>query len=137
VPDVPRPQDDDRDAGSTAVTAGRGAIDWEDAGRRALRARAAAPTRRSDCDDAPPPGSMRPRCTPRTTPFEWRPQPRAVEFDGLIPYVHLGKRCVLGLGFFGCAVGALPGANGRLFEGMRAPDRARSSVPDDPPGGDR
>jgi len=35
----------------------------------------------------------------------------------------------VGLGFFGCALGDLPKANGRLFDDMNAPDRDRNSVP--------
>jgi hypothetical protein len=37
---------------------------------------------------------------------------------------------VVGLGFFGCALGKKPEANGHLFDGMHDPDRQRSSVPD-------
>jgi hypothetical protein len=38
------------------------------------------------------------------------------------------------LGFFGCALGKLPEADGTLFEDMDDPDRPRSSVPDIPTG---
>lgn len=62
--------------------------------------------------------------------FEWDPEPKRAGFAGGLPYVRLGKRCVVGLGFFGCAIGDLPEANGELFEGMRAPNRRESSVPD-------
>lgn len=71
-------------------------------------------------------------CTPRAHTFDWNPQPGRVGVDGGLPYVRLGKRCVLGLGFFACAIGKLPEPNGDLFDGMRDPDRPYSSVPDLP-----
>ena len=61
--------------------------------------------------------------------FEWHPEPRKAGFSGLLPYVRLGKRCMLGLGFFGCAIGELPKADGTLFDDMGDPDLRRSSVP--------
>jgi hypothetical protein len=54
---------------------------------------------------------------------------------GLIPYVRLGKRCVIALGAFGCAIGKLPEADGTLFDDMRDPNRPTSSVPDIPDSG--
>lgn len=108
-------------------------IDWYGDGQRAAEAAAHAQTRREgvDCDEVETPGSMRPRCV-KSSHFEWHPNPKMVEFEGLLPYVHLGKRCVLGLGFFGCAVGKLPDANWHLLDDMKDPDRLRSSVPDSP-----
>jgi hypothetical protein len=49
-----------------------------------------------------------------------------------LPYIRVGERCAIGLGFFGCGFGKPP-ANGNLFDGMDAPDRDRSSVPDPSP----
>jgi hypothetical protein len=49
---------------------------------------------------------------------------------GFIPHVHIGQRCVVGLGFFGCNLSKLPEANGHLLDGMQDPNRWRSSVPD-------
>jgi len=48
-----------------------------------------------------------------------------------LPYVRLGEQCVLGLGFFGCAFGRAP-PESHLFDGLKDPDRPRSSVPDNP-----
>ena len=105
-------------------------IDWYRAGKDAAQAAAQGRSRENrDCDDGERPGSMRRLCK-KATHFEWHPNPKAVEFEGLIPYVHLGKRCVVGLGFFGCAVGALPDANGHLLDDMKDPDRPLSSVPE-------
>ncbi len=61
---------------------------------------------------------------------EWEPEPERAGFAGGLPFVRLGERCIVGLGFFGCAVGKLPEANGRLLEDMKNPDRPTSSVPD-------
>jgi hypothetical protein len=109
-------------------------IDWADeAARVGRQAAVAAQSKRPDCNDGDRRGSMLPKCTKANDHFEWHPEPKAVEFSGLIPYVHLGKRCVLGLGFFGCAVGKLPDANGRLFEDMRDPSEPTSSAPDQKP----
>ncbi len=63
--------------------------------------------------------------------FEWDPEPKKGGLaGGFIPYVRIGKRCVVGLGFWGCTLGKLPEANGHLFDHMSDPDRPRSSVPD-------
>ena len=62
--------------------------------------------------------------------FEWNPEPPRVGMSGLLPYVRVGERCVIGLGFFACGLGDLPAPNGALFDGMDDPNRARSSVPE-------
>ena len=63
--------------------------------------------------------------------FQWDPEPnKAGLASGFIPYVRIGKRCILGLGFWGCQLGKLPEANSHLLDGMTDPDRPRSSVPD-------
>jgi hypothetical protein len=99
-------------------------IDWQaDAERSAHNAirEMNAPRARGFEERAPPEPERKPR------PFEWAP-PRA-GFSGGLPYVRVGKRCAIGLGFFGCGLGELPPANGKLFEDMNDPDRERSSVP--------
>lgn len=90
-----------------------------------------------ECDPSDTPNSFLPPCHPKTKPFEWTGEPR-VGFSGGLPYVRVGKRCAIGLGFFGCAIGRLPPAKGDLFEGMDDAERDRSSVPSpDPPANDR
>jgi hypothetical protein len=84
--------------------------------------------RKCETDERPLP----PECKTRNYEFDWDPEPSTVGMAGGLPYVRLGKRCILGLGFFGCALGKLPEPNGGLFETMRDPDRPRSSVPDVP-----
>lgn len=81
------------------------------------------------CDPSDSPNSFLPPCNPRTKQFEWNPEPPRVGFSGGLPYVRIGERCAIGLGFFGCGFGEPPPANGDLFEGMDDPERDRSSVP--------
>lgn len=102
-------------------------IDWSEEGRRAAVAAAEkVPTPdRSKCDSTGLADPALPNCKPPPE-FKWAP-PRSGFANGL-PYITLGDRCVVGLGFFGCAL-TKPPANGKLFEGMEDPDRERSSVP--------
>ena len=74
-------------------------------------------------------GEQRLECRKYTKPDDWIPEPKKFGIDGGLPYVRLGKRCVVGLGFFGCGVGKLPEANGHVLDAMRDPDRPLSSVP--------
>lgn len=46
-----------------------------------------------------------------------------------LPYMMIGERCVIGLGFFGCALGALPEPEKGLFDDMRAGLTQESSIP--------
>lgn len=84
--------------------------------------------RKCEAAEGPPP----PECKERKHEFKWDPEPGVVGVDGLLPFIRVGRRCVVGLGFFGCGIGKLPEANGDLFEAMSDPDRPRSSVPEDP-----
>ena len=82
------------------------------------------------CQEAALRGEQPPGCHKYRKPDPWSPEPKKFGFSGGLPFVRLGKRCVLGLGFFGCGVGKLPEADGHVFDDMRDPDRPRSSVPD-------
>lgn len=78
---------------------------------------------------SPAPQTVRKPCEPRESSFQWNPeQPRA----GLLPlpYVRIGERCVVGLGFFSCTLGELPPPNSHLFDDMKAGAGSPSSVPD-------
>ncbi|MFC4308024.1 hypothetical protein ACFPN2_02920 [Steroidobacter flavus] len=119
---------------SGSAAAGPGAalsIDWsEEARRSAADAVAKAPSHdRSRCDSTGLDDPALPNCKPAPE-FRWAP-PKA-GFSGGLPYISVGDHCVIGLGFFGCGFGK-PAANGNLFDGMDAPDRDRSSVPDPNP----
>lgn len=82
------------------------------------------------CAEAALHGEQRPECRKYKEPDAWVAEPKKFGIEGGLPYVRLGKRCVLGLGFFGCGVGKLPQANGHVLDAVRDPDRPRSSVPD-------
>jgi hypothetical protein len=78
------------------------------------------------CDDSGKPGSWLPKCRKPSAPIQWE-LPRAGFIEGL-PYLRLGQRCMLVLGMVACQGKAA--ANSHLFDGMKDPDRDRSSVPD-------
>jgi hypothetical protein len=81
------------------------------------------------CLERERPGSKVPACKKPLRSFQWNPELPKAGIEGFIPYVRLGKHCVLGLGFFGCALGKQE-ANGHLFDDLKNPDRPGSSVPD-------
>jgi hypothetical protein len=136
TPGLPVPE---LDSGSTAITLppeeepegpGSNAIDWQLEAERAARATVerAAKSREKHIGQHPPSPF---REKPRPKEFEWDPEPKKAGLAaGFIPYVVIGQRCVVGLGFFGCALGKKPPANGHLFDGMKDPNRVHSSVPD-------
>jgi hypothetical protein len=104
-------------------------VDWQAEGERAARdaaARQAEPGPRAFGEQ---PVSRYRKCKPRDSSFEWDPEPDKAGFAGGLPFVRLGKRCVVGLGFFGCGIGKLPEANGELFAHMHSADEPESSVP--------
>jgi hypothetical protein len=85
---------------------------------------------RRKCDDSDGPRSWLPKCKKHPSSFQWNEEPHRAGFVDGLPYLRLGKRCILVVGMIGCAVGALPEANGHLFDDLKDPDRNRSSVPD-------
>lgn len=114
-----------------------GRVDWYREAQRVAQQRGAdlVPPQAHKCDpkSSDRPGSLLPKCGKHTSgSHEWEPEPKRAGFQGLLPYVRLGKRCAVGLGFFGCALGHLPEADGHVFDDMHEPDRPRSSVPDIP-----
>jgi hypothetical protein len=114
-------------APSTPVTTPATAPDWrreaERAAGNAIREQSAPQPRKFGAREAPAEA-------PKARPFGWDPSPGRFGFSGGLPYMELGKKCVIGLGFFACGIGELPPANGELFEHMDDPDREHSSVPD-------
>jgi hypothetical protein len=107
-------------------------IDWDREAATIATSQAASLFRELKhlCEEAARRGEQPPGCHKYRRPDPWSPEPKKFGFSGGLPYVRLGKRCVLGLGFFGCGVGKLPEADGHVFDDMRDPDRPRSSVPD-------
>jgi len=106
-------------------------IDWFREGQ--VAAAAAATDARSNRPEtfSPAPQGARKPCQPTKSSMEWKePNFGMAGSDGglRLPYVKLGKRCVLGLGFFGCDLGELPKPNGHLLDDMHDPNRSRVSV---------
>jgi hypothetical protein len=129
-PTTRRPLEPPADTAITPPPAGpkdRPPIDWYGEAERAARGAAEADAPRS-FDEQPP--SLDRKCKKREPSFEWNPEPGRVGVAGGLPFVRLGERCVLGLGFFGCGIGKAPEANGDLFDDMNDPNENTSSVPD-------
>jgi hypothetical protein len=114
----------------------RAPVDWYREAERVAQDHAAELIEQNkqpcDASSSDRPGSILPKCRKHKSQREWEPEPSRAGFQGLLPYVRLGKRCVVGLGFFGCALGRLPEADGHVFDDMNDPDRPQSSVPDIP-----
>jgi hypothetical protein len=107
-------------------------VDWDQEAQRVANSQADSIFKELKhlCDEAALRGEQPPGCRRYKKPDPWVAEPKKFGFAGGLPFVRLGKRCVLGLGFFGCGVGKLPEANGHVLDDMRDPDRPRSSVPD-------
>jgi hypothetical protein len=135
TPRLPTPE---LDSESTAITLpeqseegpGTNAIDWQLEAQRSAHATVERNRQsREKRIGEHPPSPFTPKKKPKE--FEWDPEPDRAGFaEGFIPYVRIGQRCVVGLGFFGCNLSKLPEANSHLFDGMHDPDRQRSSVPE-------
>jgi hypothetical protein len=136
TPRLPIPEIDSE---STAITLppeteqegpGSNAIDWQLEAERSARATVErnAKSREKRIGEHPPSPF---REKPKPKEFPWDPEPDKAGFAaGFIPYVVIGERCVVGLGFFGCALGKKPAPNSHLFDGMHDPNREHSSVPE-------
>lgn len=110
-------------------------IDWEREAQRTAEAMAPGLVRKQmqECEEAKKHGKYPPGCKKPASAYEpdWEPEPDRAGLAPL-PFVRLGKRCVVGLGFFGCTLGKLPDADGTVFENMHDTERPRSSVPEVP-----
>jgi hypothetical protein len=104
-------------------------IDWEREGNIVAKSISTTPTKATD-NFSPSPLRMHEACKPKESSLEWGKDKKRVGFAGVLPYVRLGKRCIVGLGFFGCTMGELPKPNGHLLDDMQDPDKLSSSVPD-------
>lgn len=80
------------------------------------------------CRDAEALHIYPPECHRYVTPEPWKPEEKRFGLAGPLPYVRVGQ-CVLGLGFWGCAVGKPPPANGHVLDGIHDPDRP-SPIPE-------
>jgi hypothetical protein len=128
----PRP----RDTVSHAITLleepppKRPAIDWYAEAEQVAHAtitESAEPRSREFGEQPKSPYQKRKRYKPTV---EWEPEPKKAGFMGPLPYLRLGKRCLIIPPLFGCALGELPAPKGASLDEIRDPDRPRSSVPD-------
>jgi hypothetical protein len=105
------------------------AVDWRAAGERAAREAVEEGAR----DGVRKFGEPRRKTQEREDEkyeFGWSPEPESAGFMGPFPYARLGKRCIIVLSLFSCAIGELPKPNGQLFEHMGDPNAPHSSVPE-------
>jgi len=133
---IPRPADhtDESPAPNTAITAPApmpdpaAPVDWANEARIAARAATDGSGKPTSREFGEPLKPARGKCEKRASSFEWNPEPKRAGFIGILPYVRLGN-CIVGLGFFGCTLGASE-PNSHLFDDMSDPDHITTSVPD-------
>jgi hypothetical protein len=129
---APRP----RDAVSHAITSPEepppkpAAIDWYAEAEQVARTTIIESAELKPSAFGEQPKSPFKKRKPRKPNVEWEPEPKKAGFMGPLPYVRLGKRCLVIPPLFGCKLGKLPAPNGASLEDIRDPDRPRSSVPD-------
>lgn len=107
-------------------------IDWRLQGQITAQAQAVEGIRRQvrECEEARQHGRYPPGCAKDSYDPHWQPQDKTAGFIGIIPYVRLGRRCIVALGFFACNTdGKLPEPDGTLLKDMQDPSRPASSVP--------
>lgn len=108
-------------------------IDWYREAQSVAKDQAVEGIRKQqrECEEARQHGKYPPGCPKKSYDPHWQPEEKKAGFIGIIPYVKLGKRCVIGLGFFGCTMDAqLPEPDGTLLKDMPDASRPMSSVPD-------
>ncbi|MEY2855592.1 MAG: hypothetical protein RL030_2724 [Pseudomonadota bacterium] len=132
APPVPGPVVDEppNESSSTAISVAP-TIDWQGEAKGAGR-RNAEGSEGPDTFSAPP-KTVRKPCEPPESSFVWNPElPRAgfTKTPIPLPFVRLGERCVVGLGFFACNLSPLPEANSHLFDDLKEGKTQESSVPD-------
>ena len=110
----------------TKILAPYPSIDWHHEAELAGSRRAlTAPSNRPG--DSGHPVSPSAKCQVRPQQH-WDPEPKRVGLAGGLPYVRLG-RCVVGLGFFGCAL-SRPRPAGHLLDNLRDTDHDVLDSPD-------
>ncbi len=107
-------------------------VDWQRESELVGKRVGAAAATPSVGSFTPPPAPATHVCEKPKQHSPWNRELKRAGFIGALPYVRVGKRCLVGLPFFGCAIGHLPEPDGALFTDMGAVDRSRSSVPDIP-----
>jgi hypothetical protein len=125
----------DRSPSDTAITlppetpAARAPIDWYAEAERVARVTAEREGQPKPRAFGEIPKSPYTVCKKKKSSFQWDPEPKAAGLMGIFPYVRLGKRCMVSIGFFGCILDELPPPNSHLFDDMHDVNRPTSSVP--------
>jgi len=114
-------------AGEGAVPATAPPIDWAAEQDRVAESKASETWNQlsQHCRDAQALHIYPPECHRYVEPEPWKPEQKHFGLAGPLPYVRVGQ-CVVGLGFFGCAVGKPAPPDSHVFDGMRDPDRPNS-----------
>ena len=68
-------------------------------------------------------------CQLKKRSWRWIPERKKSGFAGGLPWVQVSERCIVGLGFFGCAIGELPPPRGDLLDDMDTANQMQSTVP--------
>lgn len=127
-PAPPRP-DPSRDVPSEGIGApdelSAPGVDW--AGEAALAAQRQSEARGAPATFSEPPPKPREPC--RVKPWKWKPEEKRAGIAPL-PYVVIGKRCIIGLGFFGCSLGEPAEVASDQLDDYKNGDGAGPSVPD-------
>jgi hypothetical protein len=115
---------------TTSPVAPAPALDW--AQRAQLAARRAVDAGEAQQQGeafSPAPEVMRKPCKPKQSNLDTAEKDETgFHMVGPLP-VWVGKRCTFTIGFFGCALGQPPEARSDLFDDMKGPGGAPSSVP--------
>lgn len=116
---------------TTSPVAPAPALDWAQRAQLAARRSVDAGEAQKAQGESfsPAPEVMRKPCTPKKSNLDTaKPDETGFHMAGPLP-VYVGKRCVFTLGFFACGLGKPPEPRSDLFDDMKGPAGAPSSVP--------
>jgi hypothetical protein len=131
LPSAPPVQTVPESTTSPVVPAPAPALDWAQRAQLAARRAADAGEAQKQGESfSPAPEVMRKPCKPKKSNLDSAEKDETgFHMVGPLP-VWVGKRCTITIGFIGCGLGKLPEARGDLFDDMKGPGGAPSSVPD-------
>lgn len=131
---VPQPQRTEESPAAITPEPPQSPIDWRLEAHITAEAQAKGgiQKQRQECEEARQHGKYPPGCPRDSYDPHWEPEDKkAGLIGGFIPYVRLGKRCIVALGFFACNPDPeLPKARGDLLNDMTDPSRPASSIPE-------
>lgn len=68
-------------------------------------------------------------CQRKKRSWQWIPERQKGGFSGGLPWVQVSDHCIVGLGFFACAIGELPPPRSDLLDDLNTPNQMESTVP--------